>query len=201
VKAYFTLPYGNQEEWSKEDMPTTVYIWYPHMQGNEDNVGHVSMHIGDHAERNNNQFYVSWWPGGDGTIGPMNLLHLGFGSTMEHDEADEGAPPHVTYTLHLPLDEKKMISEWDEIRQKVLAHYHIYEKNCATVVARVLRAGGADDPLNMLQKAAYAHNLAWTPKDVAQWCNLLCKKNLAHKEKASAPGKWTSMRAVLTGKR
>ena len=157
-------------------MPTTVYIWYP--DADQKNIGHASMHIGDHSDDYDTQNYVSWWPVGRATV--TSPTNSGFAATRARDVKEENCLPHVSYMFwpKSELDITKMKVKWAAIRNKPGAHYKLYGKNCATMVARVLRAGGAHKLLNPAMRASYAHNLYWTPKNIAQWCNEL--RNLGH---------------------
>src|SRR5689334_8988689 len=115
-------------------MPTAVYIWYPHGK----HIGHCSMHIGEHREEDNSEWYVSWWP--DRQEGETNFNCTMGTCTFEEDKDIEGYP-HVMYHI----DEEKarlhyghMKAEWDAIRGKAGARYKLFSKNCSTIVARVL---------------------------------------------------------------
>lgn len=171
-----------------------VYIWYP--EG--DNIGHASMHIGDHQEPNSTAWYVSWWPAqAAGLIGAFAPAPNDYNG----DVAQEGGPPHVVYTLNR-LNINTMKAEWDGIRNNPAAHYRLLPENCSTIVAQVLRAGGVGQHLNIFKELSYAHNLYWTPKNVAQLCNQLRDKGVATKVKSGGcPTKGHSKMAVFLGMR
>jgi hypothetical protein len=173
-----------------------VYIWYPHRDpamkvwSNLKKswcVGHASMHIGKYEGMTGHKGYVSWWDVKDS--GGLFTSATGKRQTLAADIASEGVPPHVTYTLYdndddgnQLLDIEAMRQEWRTIRNKeTTAHYRTLAKNCSTIVGRVLRAGGVEGLLSKIQTASYAHNMYWTPKDVAQLCDLLVKKGYATK--------------------
>ena len=171
-----------------------VYIWYP----DGENIGHASMHIGDHQEPDNRNWYVSWWPqGGAG----LTDIRDAAPNTFNGDVAAEGGQPHVVYELeHLNISTMK--AEWDAIRNKPQAHYRLLPKNCSTIVARVLRAGGAGRHLNAVKELSYAHNAYWTPKNVAQFCNQLRDAGQARKIKAvNCPTKGDNKFAAFLGMR
>lgn len=153
-----------------------VYIWYP----DGDNIGHASMHIGDHQEGDSIQWYVSWWP--QDAAGLTDTI-LSAPNTYDDDVAAEGGAPHVVYTINT-LNINVMKASWDAIRTKPQAHYRLLPKNCSTIVARVLRAGGAGLHLNKVKELSYAHNSYWTPKNVAQFCNQLRDAGQATKIKS-----------------
>lgn len=185
-------------------MTTTakVYIWYP----NDGMVGHASMHIGAQVNAHGTNWYVSWWPD-DGTMaaggaGPT-VTCSAQPRTFAYDKSDdgEGSKPHVIYKL-TGLDIAAMKAEWDGTKNKANAHYRFLPKNCSTIVARILRAGGADKMLSAAARLSYAHNVYWTPKNVAQFCNQLCDAGNGTKHKnPSCPGKLNSVGAVLLGLR
>ena len=182
----------------------TVYIWYP----DGDHIGHASMYIGDidvgskfdivtansylaaipygkSSTYRMNDNYVSWWP-------DDNKEYLSTASepvlSLEGDEMQEEATAHVKYTLY-GLNVAKMRGAWQAIRDKDGAHYKLHVKNCSTIVARVLRAGGA---LNHAGAASvwFGHSAIWTPKKVAQLCNQMRDKGYATKDKwAHCPAK------------
>lgn len=171
-----------------------VYIWYPHGE----QVGHCSMHIGAHQEVNSTDWYASWWPQGDNVLMENSEMKTYNGDLTP---AGEGGPPHVEYQIY-GLDVNAMKVAWDAIRTKPGSHYDLFRKSCSTIVARLLRAGGASDSLNIVKKVSYGRNLYWTPKDVAQLCNQLRDKGMATKHKHhSCPTKGKSKVSVVFGLR
>ncbi|MBL4764865.1 MAG: hypothetical protein JKX67_06255 [Colwellia sp.] len=172
----------------------TVYIWYPH----GDQVGHASMHIGQHTEGNSNDWYVSWWPATDEVFNQPSQQN-----SFDRDlsGAGEGGPAHVIYQL-FGGDIRAMKTSWDDIRNKPASHYDLLNKSCSTIVARIIRAGGHHKELGRLKRASYAHNIYWSPKDVAQLCNQLRDKGAAIKTKSGGcPTKRVSKRYVVMGLR
>lgn len=164
-------------------MTATVYIWYPNFD--DGHIGHASMHIGPHDDAHSTTNYVSWWPlRGAGLTHPTAMKTLG---TLAGDCDSEGSLPHAKYTFKpsAKLQVNEMKWAWEMTWRKPGAHYKLWQKNCSTIVARILRAGGADALLNPLEQASYAHNLFWTPKDLAQWCNKLRDKGHVDKQKGS----------------
>ncbi|MFJ7797218.1 hypothetical protein [Pseudomonas sp. NPDC096950] len=177
-----------------------VYIWYP----DDGNIGHAAMYIGnpvfgrfaeqaydsfrnDGDRARNKEFielynvnYISWWPDGGGT--PINKLKQGRKFFLEEDVKAEGAKPHVVYILH-GLNLQAMRSAWLKIRSKPDAHYQMLRKSCATVVLRVLKAGGALEKLSLAKRAWFSNNLYVSPKNIAQICTELRDVGLAKKVK------------------
>lgn len=172
---------------------TTVYVWYP----NHGHIGHASMHIGGHRERNSIQWYVSWWPNESTKLSTK----VAEPATFDEDIDNEDGDPHVKYRL-FDLHVGNMKAAWDGIRDKAEAHYKLLGKNCSTIVARIMRAGGAEDHLGTLTGLSVAHNLYWTPKNVAEFCDALVKAGKGKKEKHhSCPLKSKKIGDVLLGLR
>jgi hypothetical protein len=204
VRHYRVRRTGNRRGKHMVDGPVsgTVYIWYP----KDGRVGHASMYIGDidigskfdqfigqvqpasfvqGVTHHMNDNYVSWWPDDDKDLlttksEPMNELQDDVDSEG-HEQA------HVKYTLY-GLDKTKMRAKWHSIRGKQDSHYKLHIKNCSTIVARVLRAGGASE-LAGAKSIWFAHNMIWTPKKVAGLCNVLRDKGYATKDRWNCPMK------------
>lgn len=62
------------------------------------------------------------------------------------------------------LDIDAMKTAWDEMRNKEGAHWKVFDKNCATAVARILKAGGGDQFARAHKKQA-----VWWPTDVIRY--------------------------------
>lgn len=181
----------------------TVYIWYP----KDDRVGHASMYIGDidigskfdqfvgpnmpglvqGVTHQMNDNYVSWWPGDGADVKNWTTNSEPMNELQEDVNAEGDELAHVKYTLY-GLDKTKMRVKWHSIRGKQNSHYKLHIKNCSTIVARVLRAGGASE-LAGAKSIWFAHNVIWTPKKVAALCNLLRDRGYATKEKWECPVK------------
>jgi len=100
-----------------------------------------------------------------------------------------GGRPHVVYTL-CRLDVARMREEWETIRRDPSPHYNLLRKNCATMVLRVLKAGGALEGLPLTKSAWFSNNIYVSPKNVAQICNELRNIGYAAKMKdADCPAK------------
>jgi len=149
-----------------------VYVWYPHPGG----VGHASMHIGPDAERDGTVNYVSWWPAGEARARDLapGRMFSSYVCTMNEDAENEGGRPHVSFMLY-DLDVPAMSREWSLTKGKHGSHYRAMRKNCSTIVARVLRAGGASTwAAKGFLPSWDAHRAWWTPKLVAQFCAGIC---------------------------
>jgi hypothetical protein len=134
-----------------------------------------------------NDNYVSWWPDeysgmtGRQTAAPKLRLY--------QDISEEDSQPHVVYTVY-GLNVPAMRTKWQQIRGKEGATYQLVRKSCATIVMRVLDAGGALSKLSLPKSLWFGNRLYWTPKRLAQVCNQLRDKDLAVKRKAgNCPGK------------
>ncbi len=57
-----------------------------------------------------------------------------------------------------------MKETWDDMRHKQGAHWKLFDKNCATAVARILKAGGGDDFATQQSK-----QLVWWPTDTIKY--------------------------------
>lgn len=134
-----------------------------------------------------NTSYVSWWPLGG--AGPTEKKPQARKLFLEEDIEAEGTPPHVAYTLY-DLEAGAMRSKWQDIREKPGANYQFLRKSCATIVLRVLKAGGALEKIPILKRGWFSNNLYVTPKNIAQVCNELRDAGFADKNKdESCPAK------------
>ncbi len=141
--------------------------------------GHSCMNIGDvwlPFGGDNVDNYVSWWPGGKRETGTKARMEgaKGGGVTAKASPktnfcldvmAERYLPDHI---IRLPSDPgkvTKMQAAWNEIRGKDDAHYRFLYKNCSTIVARVLRAGGFSASLWS------DHSLVWTPNKVKKFAD------------------------------
>jgi hypothetical protein len=175
---------------------TKVYIWYP----TDGNIGHASMHIGVDSNYHSNLRYVSWWP--DGSASLVRPKVDAAPMTFSQDLAEEGSP-HVTYNIDDSLlNVVEMEKFWFRYRTKPRAHYKLYDKNCSTTVARVLKAGKAQDRLGGFDKLFLTNKNIWTPKHVARWCDHIRAKYNGLVTKTNGPNKpGKSILPVLVGMR
>ncbi|MBC8952153.1 hypothetical protein [Xenorhabdus sp. PB62.4] len=96
---------------------------------------------------------------------------------------DFAVPPHLEYYL-IGLDVVKMQHEKNKIYNgkmygnlQMNHSYNPLNKNCSTMVAKILKAGGVENVLG----PGYSMSQCRTPKDVAQLCNKLRDHNMAVK--------------------
>ena len=147
-----------------------------------------------------NDNYVSWYP--EGRVNVFKTVEDSRSALgLYEDYRVQKSTPHVTYNLY-GLDVTAMRGQWRKDRDKVDSHFKFYGKNCSTMVARVMRAGGADKHLGgNLASAWFAHNAIWTPHKVARFCNHL-RPNHAEKSKAgNCPAKRDHVLLSLIGMR
>ncbi|PVZ72534.1 hypothetical protein [Pelagibaculum spongiae] len=78
-------------------------------------------------------------------------------------EAQDSTPWRINLS---GLNEQAMLDAWLQIKGKSNGHYRIFRKNCATVVHRVLAAGGADQ----LAGWSASHAGVWTPGRLFNYC-------------------------------
>lgn len=134
---------------------STIYYWY---KRHRLDTGHAALAI-------NHELYVQLFTHNGylntATLGPVSpddlyVSWLGAASKgllkphrgVAHD-MDEDAQQFRGYRVHQvnlggSLDREAMVEAWREIRGKHGAHWKLMSKNCATVVRRVLKAGGCD---------------------------------------------------------
>ncbi len=151
------------------------------------------MHIGPGQRVDDRELYVSWWP--NGVLAKQTLVPgLGRRASYHVDVRAENSNPHVIYEIY-GLDEAAMRAAWTRIFQNDLnfkrspfgaGWYNMAMKNCSTIVARVLQAGGAvkligrwSDRLQF--NASYR---IWTPKAVAHLCDCIVA---THADNPDAP--------------
>jgi hypothetical protein len=119
---------------------------------------------------NDRDNYVSWMGGGGGA---NPLVRSGVAEDFDGDTqvwkgratGNRGRNLPSRWVALKSLDIAAMRAEWDGIRNKPGgAHWKLIDKNCATVVARVLRAGGARS-----KSWGASHQLVWWPTDVIRY--------------------------------
>ncbi|OTA20797.1 hypothetical protein Xbed_01047 [Xenorhabdus beddingii] len=182
-----------------------VYVWYPcrsfHFGHASIYVGGVPQHfgLGFNSENSNdindepprsshntghptNDNYVSFLAEPD--IPRGWLSYAGAFNSLRSDFAEA---PHLEYYL-IGLNVEKMQRQKNEIyngkiygNYRTIHSYHFIKKNCSTMVAKILQAGEVEHLLNPIQKIGYAKNIYWTPKDIAQLCNILRNNDSAVK--------------------
>jgi len=111
-------------------------------------------------------YYVSWLSTG------AKLVNRANAATFEDDAENWGGSEVGNQGLHVPnrwvaikgLHVGNMKTAWDAMRTKEAAHWKLFDKNCATAVARILKAGGADD-----FATSSKHQLMWWPTDLLKY--------------------------------
>jgi hypothetical protein len=114
--------------------------------------------------------YVSWLGTGSGAVS------RGAASAYHVDMQDWGGHPHpanpayrvpTKWVAVYGLDQQAMRDAWANLRGKQGgANWKLLDKNCATVAARILKAGGGDRfARGWLKK----NQLVWWPTDVIQY--------------------------------
>jgi hypothetical protein len=164
---------------------TYVIYWKPRSIGTN---GHAAMIIdSSRIDPNdaattlmlNNNNYVSWVGTGDGLIS-----HTGQANNMYADRTAgwKGHKLNPNLNEYMPnrwvalnnLDIAAMDQKWSHIKNKPGSHWNLIDKNCATVVARVLKAGcvapGAGVPWYKYTKA---HQMVWWPSDLIDFARSL----------------------------
>lgn len=129
--------------------------------------GHAALII-DSAGFNimTNTGYVSWMSTGKGFKSRADA------STFYEDSEEWGGSPVGQNGHHLPnrwvalrgMNLAGMQAAWNNMRTKERAHWKMFDKNCATAVARILKAGGGDDFATGHKKQA-----VWWPTDLLRY--------------------------------
>jgi hypothetical protein len=145
----------------------TVNIWS--FRGKSDAWGHASMQV--------DQTYISWWPERPGQV-PSKIHRNVYASHPFRDRrfaedvaAERQQPDHVVRIDG--LDEHAIKDWWQSfgltrdgvLYQGPLLSWDTLKRNCSSVVATGLRAGGGD------RYASWntSWNVVWTPADVLQY--------------------------------
>lgn len=105
------------------------------------NITALGINAGDLGQVYDNDLYVSW------LLGTEHTFFKGYNGVTQDlaiDQMTFGAYKVHRVDLGEGLDRPAMVRKWREIRDKPGAHWRITNKNCATVVRRVLKAGGCD---------------------------------------------------------
>ena len=130
--------------------------------------GHAALVI-DSAQLSptNAEYYVSWLSSG------AKMVNRAEKGTYADDASNWGGNPGALDDgMHLPsrwvalrgMHIGRMKEAWDAVRTKERAHWKMVDKNCATVVARVLKAGGGDSFATTGKK-----QLVWWPTDLLRY--------------------------------
>lgn len=128
----------------------------------------------------NNDNYVSWLAG-ENTANPTiktgvsssftDDMDGGWGGYTIETGAFEGQVLPTRWVALRGLDLQAMTAEWLAIRDKEGSHWKLVDKNCSTVVARVLKAGCRS--VGAKGSRMLPHPLFWTPDGVTRWAKSL----------------------------
>ncbi len=111
--------------------------------------------------RNNTNRYVSWMAVvGSNPFKPRGVAH-DFQDDMRHWSGSNGRTVPTRWVALSGLNIKAMILEWSRVRAKQGAHWKLFDKNCATVVHRILAAGGGDT-----HATRATNQIVWWPTDL-----------------------------------
>ena len=116
----------------------------------------------------NSEWYVSWCGGKSTAKGNLAVTEDFFedaqtwGGVKMTPKATARMPTRWVALKGLDIDAMK--AAWDQIRTKQNAHWRLLDKNCATIAARVLKAGGGDTYATSSKK-----QLVWWPTDVIRY--------------------------------
>lgn len=121
----------------------------------------------------NKEWYASWLNNNRGTIFKMGSASHSFAEDMDHwggEPLIPGSPLRAPtkWVAIRGLDMPAMKEEWDRIAGKQGSHWKILDKNCASIVARILKAGGGDH-----HAAFHKHQLVWWPTDVIRYASTM----------------------------
>ena len=148
--------------------PLTIVIYWKKRTGVDSlQNGHAALIIDTTQVRPTSaDYYVSWMGTGGGWKSRADA------STFIEDAGNWGGSPVGTQGIHVPnrwvalkgLNIRNMKTAWDTMRTKEAAHWKLFDKNCATAVARILKAGGGDNFATSNQK-----QLVWWPTDLLKY--------------------------------
>jgi hypothetical protein len=122
--------------------------------------GHAALLIND--KKGN---YVSWWAVTGTNPRVIWGDQPGYGSGhLKEDVEDEKRPAETTVTISF-LDENRMSDEWTGLKKG--GTWNFFTTNCSTMVAKLLRTGGAI--LSPRCDEFFNDNLIWSPLNVREY--------------------------------
>jgi hypothetical protein len=151
---------------------STIIVWANNMLTTGHGwPGHAAVNIGAFTPPAAGiQNYVSWWPGGGEDLADQGKKKAG----AELADPEPNIVADIALETYLPdyiirLNEtwgqrNAMQARWNEIRGKQRGHYKFLRKNCSTITARILRAGGFT--AGAIAGLWYDHSSIWTPLKV-----------------------------------
>jgi hypothetical protein len=139
--------------------------------------GHASMSV-DGGEPPGG-IYISWWPSRDnrqpkfpkagGLLRQVYSVQAIMGRTYDDDvQGEDNKPPDHVIRLN-GLDETAIKTWWHDLLQSSDTIWSSLGQNCATTVARALKAGGGDDMTTGFGGWWDSWNVVWTPNDVLDY--------------------------------
>src|ERR1700722_17970027 len=150
--------------------PLTIVIYWKQRTGFDSlQNGHAALVIDSAVfSMMNDEYYVSWLGSDQGNA----FRNRSIKGTFAGDSQDWGGEAVGDGTYHLPtrwvalsgLQVGNMKAAWDQMRTKQRAHWKLFDKNCATAVARILKAGGGDD-----FATGHKQQLVWWPTDLLKY--------------------------------
>ena len=149
-----------------------IVIYWEKRKGNDNfQNGHASLVLDVHEVVKNPRLtshYASWMGSSDG-INP--LKRRAEQNSIVDDSREWGTFPSgsqycqpTRWVAIRNLKLSAMRTEWNLMCTKQSAHWKVVDKNCATTVANLLKAGGGD----ALATAA-KHQLVWWPTDLIRY--------------------------------
>ncbi len=145
----------------------TVVIYWHQRTGNDHlQNGHSALIINTNGfdqdiVKDNTNRYVSWM--GIAGLNPFKFRGVArdFRADMQFWSGSKGQLLPTRWVALSGLDIPKMTLEWSRMIAKEGAHWKVFDKNCATVVHRVLAAGGGDQYATRATK-----QIVWWPTDL-----------------------------------
>ena len=147
--------------------PVTVYVWK--FRGKNVAWGHASMSIGS--------LYISWWPRPDNRQGTSKLSDQIYRApafedrTYQEDVIAEGMKEDHRIIIPPGLDTAAMKSSYGSMAGRLgffgpPAPWETQVRNCSTVVAQTLKAGGGDEYASWWSQRS---RLIWSPNNVRDY--------------------------------
>jgi hypothetical protein len=149
--------------------PLTVVIYWPPREGPDAlQNGHAALIIDSvQFEVTTSEWYVSWIGQGSSPFkaqGKQSTFYVDAQEWGGFAVGNQGFRVPTRWVAVGGLNHAAMKAAWDAMRTKQNAHWKLLDKNCATAVARILKAGGADDVAT-----AAKNQLIWWPTDLIRY--------------------------------
>ena len=154
-------------------LPLTVAIYWRKRTGIDSlQNGHAALVLDtSHFLVTSEADYVSWLGSGAGGNGVTSFSAAPHSYVADAGQWGGQAVPGGDF--HVPtrwvaiegLNIDEMRGAWNEARTKERAHWKLFDKNCATMVARILKAGGGDN----FSRGGVKHQKWWWPMDIMKY--------------------------------